>query len=91
VRDGTGMIGRILFAWLQGSNLDCNSKTWRLMADILNDLAMTIELLSPFAPSFFLSMICTASVLKAIVGVAGGATRAAITQHQSRNNNMAGK
>ena len=29
--------------------------------------------------------------MKAIVGVAGGATRAALTQHQARRNNMAGK
>lgn len=27
--------------------------------------------------------------LQAIVGVAGGATRAALTQHQARRNNMA--
>lgn len=26
IRDGTGMIGKILFAWLEGSNLDCNAK-----------------------------------------------------------------
>ncbi len=29
--------------------------------------------------------------MKAVVGVAGGATRAALTQHQARRNNMAGK
>ena len=28
-------------------------------------------------------------VWKAVVGVAGGATRAALTQHQARRNNMA--
>eukprot|EP01117_Protostelium_nocturnum_P013465 TRINITY_DN5025_c0_g1_i2.p2 TRINITY_DN5025_c0_g1~~TRINITY_DN5025_c0_g1_i2.p2 ORF type:complete len:454 (-),score=141.43 TRINITY_DN5025_c0_g1_i2:1556-2917(-) len=89
IRDGTGMIGRIIFAWFQGTNLDANAKRWRFLADIFNDLAMTLELISPNFPHLFLPLICTSSVLKSIVGVAGGATRAAITQHQSRRNNMA--
>ncbi|KAL6075655.1 RUS family member 1 [Balamuthia mandrillaris] len=89
IRDGTGMVGRIAFAWLQGPELDSNAKTWRFMADILNDLAMTMELLSPMFPEYFVLLACAGSVLKAIVGVAGGATRAAITVHQARNNNMA--
>jgi hypothetical protein len=26
VRDGTGMAGRVVFAWFQGTNLDCSAK-----------------------------------------------------------------
>lgn len=89
LRDGSGMIGRILFAWTQGSNLDNNAKTWRFMADILNDLAMTLEILVSVFPSLFLPLVCTGSVLKAIVGMAGGATRAALTQHQAKRGNIA--
>ncbi|XP_065913604.1 RUS family member 1-like isoform X2 [Dysidea avara] len=89
LKDGAGMVGRILFAWLQGSDLDCNAKKWRFVADILNDTAIFLELLSPLFPTLFLPIVCTASVTKAIVGVAGGATRAALTQHQARCNNMA--
>jgi hypothetical protein len=48
IKDGTGMIGRILFAWFQGSSLDSNSKMWRLYADILNDLSFCIDLMSPY-------------------------------------------
>src|SRR4051812_33264565 len=128
------MIGRIVFAWLQGSNLDSNAKvpynllstsfcaafsmllrllrsnsysstfisdipllhcsdsylqSFRLLADVLNDLAMFLELLSPIVPALFLPLLCCGSILRAIVGVAGGATRAALTQHQARNHNMA--
>eukprot|EP01097_Dermamoeba_algensis_P008510 TRINITY_DN5707_c0_g1_i1.p1 TRINITY_DN5707_c0_g1~~TRINITY_DN5707_c0_g1_i1.p1 ORF type:complete len:431 (-),score=75.46 TRINITY_DN5707_c0_g1_i1:108-1400(-) len=89
LRDGVGMIGRISFAWLRGSDLDNNAKTWRLVADGLNDIAMMIELISPAFPSLFLALLCTASVARAIVGVAGGATRAALTQHQARKDNLA--
>ena len=62
--------------------MDADSKKWRLCADILNDLAMFLELSLPFFMGYSTLLLCTATVLKSIVGVAGGATRAAITQHQ---------
>jgi hypothetical protein len=102
----SGMVSRILFAWVQGSDLDNNAKQWRLVADGLNDLAMLasfgvlagcvlnlkhpqrvneqVEMLAPLFPEYFLALVCFASMAKAIVGVAGGATRAALTQHQAR-------
>ncbi|KAH6933059.1 hypothetical protein HPB50_011735 [Hyalomma asiaticum] len=89
LRDGTGMTGRILFAWFQGSNLDYDSKKWRLFADILNDVAIFLELMCQYFKGYVTAVLCVSSVAKSIVGVAGGATRAALTQHQARNNNMA--
>lgn len=89
MKDGTGMLGRILFAWCKGTKLDSEAKKWRLFADVLNDLAMFMEILAPFFPAFFLLIVCTAGVFKSIVGVAGGATRAALTVHQARRDNMA--
>ncbi|XP_022085873.1 RUS1 family protein C16orf58 homolog isoform X2 [Acanthaster planci] len=89
LKDGTGMCGRILFAWYQGSSLDCDAKRWRLFADILNDAAICIELVSPLFPKYFTAIACISGVCKSIVGVAGGATRAALTMHQARRENMA--
>uniref|UniRef100_A0A131XGY7 Uncharacterized protein n=1 Tax=Hyalomma excavatum TaxID=257692 RepID=A0A131XGY7_9ACAR len=89
LRDGTGMTGRILFAWFQGSNLDYDSKKWRLFADILNDVAIFLELMCQYFKGYVTAVLCVSSVAKSIVGVAGGATRAALTQHQARSNNMA--
>ncbi|XP_072298832.1 RUS family member 1 [Eucyclogobius newberryi] len=89
LRDGTGMLGRILFAWRKGTKLDSEAKKWRLFADVLNDVAMFMEILAPFFPAFFLLIVCSAGVFKSIVGVAGGATRAALTVHQARRDNMA--
>lgn len=34
-------------------------------------------------------VVCVSSVLRSLVGVAGGATRAALTQHQAVRNNLA--
>ncbi|XP_071110921.1 RUS family member 1-like [Haliotis cracherodii] len=90
LKDGTGMLGRIVFAWIQGTNLDCDAKRWRLFADILNDFAIFLEILAPnFPRQYFTPIVCVAGVCKSVVGVAGGATRAALTQHQARRNNMA--
>lgn len=89
LRDGTGMLGRILFAWQKGTKLDSEAKKWRLFADVLNDIAMFMEILAPYFPACFTLIVCTAGVFKSIVGVAGGATRAALTVHQARRDNMA--
>ncbi|CAG2101864.1 unnamed protein product [Medioppia subpectinata] len=89
LRDGTSMSGRILFAYIQSSKLDSDCKKWRLFADLINDLSILIDLLSPYFSQYFLYMQCFSGVLKSLVGTAGGATRAALTQHQSRRNNLA--
>ncbi|KAM4608176.1 RUS family member 1 [Discoglossus pictus] len=89
LRDGTGMVGRIIFAWMKGSRLDCDAKRWRLFADLLNDIAIFMEIVAPVFPSCFTFTVCAAGVCKCIVGVAGGATRAALTVHQARRDNMA--
>lgn len=89
LKDGTGMLGRIMFAWLQGTNLDCNAKRCRLMADIMNDFAIFLEIVAPIIPGLFTIIVCFAGLCKSIVGVAGASTRAALSQHQARKNNMA--
>ncbi|XP_067089303.1 RUS1 family protein C16orf58 homolog [Osmerus mordax] len=89
LRDGTGMLGRILFAWHKGNKLDSEAKKWRLFADVLNDIAMFMEILAPIFRPCFTVIVCTAGVFKSVVGVAGGATRAALTMHQARRDNMA--
>ncbi|XP_039186382.1 RUS family member 1 isoform X4 [Crotalus tigris] len=89
LKDGTGMLGRIAFAWSKGSKLDCDAKQWRLFADVLNDVAIFMEIMAPAFPACFTLIVCTSCFFKCIVGVAGGATRAALTMHQARRDNMA--
>ncbi|CEF66236.1 UPF0420 protein C16orf58 [Strongyloides ratti] len=91
LKDGSGMIGRILFAWKKGTDLDRYSKTWRLLADILNDISFFIDIFSSwitYYPLFF-SFLCFSSILKSIVGVAGGVTRTVVVQHQAIKDNIA--
>ncbi|CAG5123515.1 unnamed protein product [Candidula unifasciata] len=89
LKDGAGMLGRILFAWSKGTGLDCDAKRWRLFADVLNDFAFFLDIMSPAFGSYFTLVVCASGICRSIVGVAGGATRAALTQHQARRNNMA--
>lgn len=89
-KDGFGMLGRIMFAYSYGSALDCNAKQWRFFADVLNDCAILVEMMAPLAPKqYYIYIMCLTGVAYSIVGVAGGCTRAALTQHQARRNNMA--
>jgi hypothetical protein len=72
MRDGVGMVGRIVFTWSRGSRLDCDCKKWRIMADILNDLAFGVDLLAGHVISeLFTPLVCISSLLRAVVGVAG--------------------
>jgi hypothetical protein len=65
IKDGTGMIGKILFVWYQGSMLDSNSKMWRLYADILNDCSFFVDLLSPYClPSHRIYAVSFAGLLR---------------------------
>ncbi|XP_017473603.1 PREDICTED: RUS1 family protein C16orf58 homolog [Rhagoletis zephyria] len=90
LKEGSGHLGRILFSWWKGSQLDVDSKKWRLRADFLNDLAMCIEIyVLPKYAHLSTQLLCGTTVMKAIVGVAGGATRAALTQHHAIRGNLA--
>lgn len=83
------MFGSIGFAYLKGSKFDCDHKKWRLFADVINDVGYMLDIMSPHMYFGFAFMQCSSSLVKALVGVAGGATRASLVQHQAKNNNMA--
>ena len=61
---------------------------WRFYADILNDLAISFDLIAPFFKHLLLPIACLSNLCRSIVGVAGGSTRAALTQHQAIAHNM---
>lgn len=70
--------------------MDIDSKKWRIRADILNDIAMAIEILVlPRYENYTTYILCGTTTMKAIVGVAGGATRSALTQHHAIRGNLA--
>ncbi|VDM96689.1 unnamed protein product [Onchocerca ochengi] len=88
LKDGIGMIARILFAWLYSPYLDADCKYWRLIADCFNDLAFCLDLIAPIFPHLFMLIICLSSMVRAVVGVAGSATRTTIVNHQAISDNV---
>ena len=66
-----------------------NVKRWRLFADLINDIGLTLELLSPRFPDLFLLLACIGTLCRALCGVAAGATRASLMSHFALHNNIA--
>jgi hypothetical protein len=90
IRDGTGMVGRIFFASHIASDLDNDMKRWRIAADTCNDVGIMLEIGCSMAPpSYFVPLVCTAAIVKAVTAVAGQATRSTMAQHFARRDNMA--
>lgn len=82
LKDGCGMLARIFFAWLYSPSLDANCKQWRLIADCCNDLALCMDLITPALPNLHMPVMCFSSMIRAVVGVAGGVTRNTVVNHQ---------
>lgn len=80
----------ILSAYYLGTSLFPEAKTYRLLADILNDAAFVLDTLSPHLSSFSLAFdfiscraiaLCLSGSLRALCGMVAGGSKAAITMH----------
>ncbi|KAJ5760152.1 hypothetical protein N7520_007308 [Penicillium odoratum] len=91
LQDSSGRVATILFAHRVGTALEPECKTYRLAADIFNDIAMILDCLSPMVPAGVMrvSILSTAGVLRALCGVAGGSSKASLSAHFSRWGNLA--
>jgi hypothetical protein len=75
-----------VFTWVgtsvgSGQGFDSHVKRWRLFADVINDIGLSLDLVAPMFPAHFVLLVCVASVCKSMCGVAAGATRAVLTAH----------
>ncbi|RLN48632.1 hypothetical protein BBJ28_00004717 [Nothophytophthora sp. Chile5] len=89
LRDGSGMIGGLTFAYLVGPKFDVNVKRWRLFADVINDVGLTLDMVAPYFPTLVTEVLCVSSVCKTMCGVAAGATRSSLMTHFAKRDNMA--
>jgi hypothetical protein len=81
LRDGAAMIGGLLFTSFSSANFGQNVKSWRLFADLINNIGITLDMLAPIFRHQFLVLVCLASICKSLCGIAAGATGAAIAEH----------
>ena len=89
LRDGFGMFGSLLFSYFAGANFDVNVKEWRLFADLINDVGLTLDMMAPLAGSLYALTAALGALCKTICGMVAGATRASITAHFALRGNLA--
>lgn len=87
--DCVGRIATILFAYKLGPALEAECKMYRFMADIFNDSAMLLDCLSPKLPQTArIAILCLSGSLRALCGVAGGASKASLSVHFAKTGNV---
>jgi Vitamin B6 photo-protection and homoeostasis len=82
----------LLFTSQFSYRIDADPKFYRLLADALNDVALSLEVAGPLLwtdARALLAVLCVAGAMKAVVGATAGATRAALTHHFCRQGNQA--
>lgn len=89
LRDGVGMIGGLLFSYFLSPYFDSHVKEFRLLADIMNDVGLTLDMMAPlFHNENILVVSGVATICKVICGMAAGSTKASITAHFALRGNM---
>nr|ALM31986.1 decarboxylase_GME6290 [Daldinia eschscholzii IFB-TL01] len=90
LQESTGRIATILFAHRHGRAIEPECKFYRFLADIVNDSALFLSILSPVLPAYpKVLALCGVGVLRALCGVSGGAAKASLSAHFAKNSNLA--
>ncbi|KAK5116678.1 hypothetical protein LTR62_007352 [Meristemomyces frigidus] len=89
VQDSIGRLATIAFADRYGTALEPECKMYRLLADVLNDIAFVLDCMSPAFPKPLRVVILSfSSVLRALCGVAAGSAKASLSAHFARWGNL---
>jgi len=89
IEDSVGRIATILFAYKFGPALEAECKKYRFLADIFNDSAMVMDCLSPAFPRMArVGLLCVSGSLRALCGVAAGASKASLSVHFAKSGNV---
>ena len=89
LQDGLSRIATIIFAYRVGTYIEPECKFYRLAADIMNDAAMVLDLLSPALPKPIRVIVLSVSqALRGLCGVAAGSAKASLSAHFARWGNL---
>ncbi|TGJ78164.1 hypothetical protein E0Z10_g10602 [Xylaria hypoxylon] len=90
LQESTGRLATILFAHRLGQAIEPECKYYRFLADIFNDSAMFLDVLSPALPRpAKVIALCMSGVLRALCGVSGTSAKASLSAHFARSGNLA--
>eukprot|EP00977_Amphora_coffeiformis_P010877 scaffold2558_cov172-Amphora_coffeaeformis.AAC.8 len=88
-RDGCGMFASLAFTATTAPLFRADVKRWRLFADIILDVGITLECAAVhFPPAFFLPLISVGNMCKAMCGVAAGACSGPINLHWAKGSDI---
>lgn len=88
-QESLGRVATIFFAHWASRRIESDCKFYRLLADIVNDCAFVMDCMSPSLPKpLRIPLLCAASMCRAICGVAGGSSKAILSAHFARANNI---
>lgn len=90
LQESTGRLATIVFAHRLGQAIEPECKYYRFLADIFNDSAMFLDVLSPALPNAGkVAALCASGVLRALCGVSGASAKASLSAHFARSGNLA--
>ncbi len=84
------MIGSLTFAYFYSNNFEVYAKEWRLFADVLNNVGLSLDLMIPFlSSSYYIFLTSLSTLSKACCGLIAGATKARISAHFAYKGHLA--
>jgi hypothetical protein len=90
LKDMTSRVATIAFAHRFGLAIEPDAKRYRFLADFFNDAAFFMELASPLlGPWAKVGVLALGEALRAMCGVAAGASKAALSAHFAKFDNLA--
>ncbi|KAI9155474.1 RUS family member 1 [Paramyrothecium foliicola] len=90
LKDAMSRVATIVFAHRFGLRIEPDAKRYRFLADLFNDTAFFLELWSPYLGSWGkVAALSLGEALRALCGVAAGASKAALSVHFAKHDNLA--
>ena len=90
LKDAMSRLATIAFAQRFGLAIEPECKSYRFLADLFNDSAFFLDLVSPVLEGVSkVVVLSTAEALRALCGVAAGASKAALSSHFATQDNLA--
>lgn len=90
LKDAMSRLATIAFAHRFGLAIEPECKSYRFLADVFNDSAFFLDLVSPALEGVPKAVVLsTAEALRALCGVAAGASKAALSSHFAKQDNLA--
>lgn len=89
LKDGMGMLGGLVFSYMASPLFDAHVKEFRLFADLINDVALTLDMLAPYCRQYLLLISSASTLCKTLCGMSAAATKANITVYFALQGNMA--